>query len=282
MTGPEDVGLHVSGDDIRRFLFDGYLLLKACISDETVAQWAVSGNARAAAQMKNMPAHLSPGRFRIPATRGIPLEILSPRAWNVCCGLLGGKSRIQSATVWDSMVVSIGNPEMIGQWQPPSPERKGWHKDGNTFRHFLDSPEQGLVLLVFWTDVGPKGGGTFIALDSVSIVAELLARTPEGLLPEDFDYSSLIRRCSRFAEVTAKAGDIAILHPFLLHAGSRNCSSTTRLISNSVISLLSPLNLNRSHMDEFSILETSIVRALGQNRIRFVPQGSRESFPPRW
>ena len=31
------------------------------------------------------------------------------------------------------------------------------------FRHYLDSPEQGLLMLTYWGDVGPRSGGTFIA-----------------------------------------------------------------------------------------------------------------------
>eukprot|EP01051_Picozoa_sp_SAG22_P018948 SAG22_NODE_3348_length_1764_cov_2.810210_1_plen_40_part_10 len=39
------------------------------------------------------------------------------------------------------------------------------------FRHYLDSAEQGLLLLVLWGDIGHQGGGTFIAPDSVEKVA---------------------------------------------------------------------------------------------------------------
>ena len=36
-------------------------------------------------------------------------------------------------------------------------------QDGWMFRHYLDSPEQGLLMLTYWGDVGPRSGGTFIA-----------------------------------------------------------------------------------------------------------------------
>ena len=38
----------------------------------------------------------------------------------------------------------------------PSPEAGGWHKDGSFFRHFLDSREQGLLTIVYWSDVAPQ------------------------------------------------------------------------------------------------------------------------------
>ena len=56
----------------------------------------------------------------------------------------------------------------------------GWHKDGDFFRHFLDSPEQGLLTFVLWSDIEPRGGGTFVAADSVPVVARTLAAAPGG------------------------------------------------------------------------------------------------------
>lgn len=57
----------------------------------------------------------------------------------------------------------------------------GWHYDGNFFRHFVDSPEQGLLLLGFFTDTKPLAGGTLVAEGTHNIVAKMLADHPEGL-----------------------------------------------------------------------------------------------------
>ena len=59
-------------------------------------------------------------------------------------------------------------------WEPASATSPGWHKDGDFFRHFLDSPEQGLLTLVLWSDVEHQGGATFVAADSVGPVARFL------------------------------------------------------------------------------------------------------------
>lgn len=42
------------------------------------------------------------------------------------------------------------------------------------------------------------GGGTFIAPDSIGVVARYLAQHPEGVLPDDID--SLIHQCHEFVE----------------------------------------------------------------------------------
>jgi hypothetical protein len=56
---------------------------------------------------------------------------------------------------------------------------RGWHKDGDFFRHFLVSAEQALLTFVLWTDMLHKGGGTFVAADSVPVVARFLAEHPD-------------------------------------------------------------------------------------------------------
>ena len=38
---------------------------------------------------------------------------------------------------------------------PLSAQAGGWHKDGWMFRHFLDSAEQGLLVLVIYNDIVP-------------------------------------------------------------------------------------------------------------------------------
>jgi hypothetical protein len=61
-----------------------------------------------------------------------------------------------------------------------------------------------------WTDMLPEGGGTFVAADSVPVVARFLADHPEGMLPGHFDYAGLIRKCRDFAEMAGKAGDVVL------------------------------------------------------------------------
>jgi hypothetical protein len=51
-----------------------------------------------------------------------------------------------------------------------------------------------------------QGGGTYIAADSVPVVARYLAEHPEGVLPTDFDFQALTRQCGNFIERLARAG----------------------------------------------------------------------------
>ena len=86
----------------------------------------------------------------------------------------------------DNLIVNFPAP---GATPLPPSERardpEGWHKDGDWFRHFLDSPEQGLLGIVLWRDVTEDMGPTCIACDSIGPVAELLAGRPDGMDPSE-------------------------------------------------------------------------------------------------
>ena len=122
----------------------------------------------------------------------------------------------------------------------------GWHKDGDFFRHSLNSPEQGLLVFVNWTDVVHLGGPTYIATDSVSVVANFLAANPEGVLPNEFDFKALVSQCHEFEEATALAGDVFLLHPFMLHAASQNPLRLIRIISNPPVHRKEPMCFKRA------------------------------------
>ena len=164
-------------------------------------------------------------------------------------------------------------------WQPPSPDVGGWHKDGDFFRHFLDSPEQGLLTIVVWSDIYPKSGGTFVACDSVQHVAQrLYMNIQKGLLPGGF--GQLIDKCEDFVEITGEAGDVVLLHPFILHAASQNPSGRARFITNPPVGLREPMNFNRENPDDFSPVELGVLHGLGKDRVDFKPAAPRERLVP--
>ena len=90
-----------------------------------------------------------------------------------------------------------------------------------------------------------RGGGTFIAADSVPVVARYLAEHPEGVLPDDFDFEALTRQCHDFIELTGDAGDVVLMHPYMLHATSQNVIQHGRLITNPPITLREPMRFDR-------------------------------------
>ncbi len=110
----------------------------------------------------------------------------------------------------------------------------------NRFRHFLDSGEQALTVIVLFNDIKPRCGGTYIAPDGIkhvikwyssvvysvspnlTLLAELrLYNHPEGSDGWDIDETGSrvvcnIQQCNNFVELTGNAGDIILCHPFMV------------------------------------------------------------------
>jgi hypothetical protein len=128
--------------------------------------------------------------------------------------------------------------------------------------------------------VNHKGGGTFIAPDSIKVVAEYLRDHPEGVEPKGASgnaFAPLINQCQEFVEVTAPAGTYILLHPFMLHASSNNVLGVPRFMTNPPVILKDHMNLNRENPDDFSLLEKATLHALGEERYNFQPTAPRRS-----
>jgi hypothetical protein len=63
-------------------------------------------------------------------------------------------------------------------WDVPD---NGWHWDGQHFRHYVNAPDQGLLLLCIFSDIKSHGGATLVAEGSHKIVARYLSCHPEGV-----------------------------------------------------------------------------------------------------
>lgn len=180
----------------------------------------------------------------------------------------------------------------MGSGTPWTVPTSGWHWDGIHFRHFVDSPEQGLLCLCLFSDIGPRGGGTLVVEGSHRPVARFLSRHPEGVelgegIREFFIehpyFSNLTGRTSetmsteervasfmdrpysdgdgtqlRVVETTGEAGDVILCHPFLIHAASSNHSSSVRFMCNRTSPLKEKMALNRNVHERETPLERSI------------------------
>ena len=221
----------------------------------------------------------------------LPISDVAPQAWAAILDVVGGQERLETQVmgkpkthfssinsfVWSDAFIVNFHRGAGAPWQPPSSKVTGWHKDGSYFRHFLDSREQALLTVVLWSDMRHQGGGTFVAPDSVRVVARYLLEHPEGVPPGDFDFHGMIQQCSNFEELTGKAGDFIILHPFMLHASSQNVLGVPRFMTNPPVVLKEPMNLNRERLEDFSLLERATLHYLGLERLDFQPTAPREA-----
>ena len=265
--------------DLNHFIERGHIILRDCFPRELAAEWRTFAYKRLGYSPDDSATWEMP-RIHLPSMNRVPIKEVAPRAWRAICELLGGEERIavSSEPSWGDGFIINFSLGADSPWQPPSPEAGGWHKDGDFFRHFLDSPEQGLLTIITWSDIYPKSGGTFVACDSVQHVARRLYEHPEGLLPGGF--GGLIEKCEDFVEITGRAGDVVLLHPFILHAASQNPSGRARFITNPPVHLKEPMNFNRENPTDFSPVELGVLHGLGKKRLDFKPTAPRERLVP--
>jgi len=134
----------------------------------------------------------------------------------------------------------------------------GWHVDGSNFHHRLTSSEQGLVTLYLFSKIEPGDGGTAIARGSHRDVAKILAAAePNGLTLDELMERLPVVDPDQIVEVSGNAGDIAFLHPFLIHGFSANDGSEVRFACNPQYPLKSAMNLDRENAD-YSPVEEAI------------------------
>ncbi|KAH8115114.1 hypothetical protein DFH11DRAFT_146876 [Phellopilus nigrolimitatus] len=209
-------------------------------------------------------------KIHMPRHREIVTRDFAPKGWTAICEILGGEERIDRTlfeSCGDSLICNLGTPEWEKK-ESVDPRLLGnWHIDGDWFTHFLDSGEQGLTVIVLYNDIVPRAGGTFIAPDGVKNVVKWLYDHPEGADSFPVDETGArtvcdINHCEEFVELTGKAGDMFICHPFMPHSASKNYLRLPRFITNPPVTLKEPLNFARENARDYSLTELVVLRAL--------------------
>jgi hypothetical protein len=268
----------LSTSDREHFLERGYVVVRDAVPAEAVREWQELAWCRLGYDPDDRETWEKP-RVHLPPSRAVEVEHFAPKAFAATCEVVGGRDRIAEPYFWGDVFVCNLAEGADRPWEGPSAASPGWHKDGYFFRQYLDSPEQGLLSIVAWTDVLSHGGGTFIAPDSVGVVARYLAEHPEGVKVQTL--GGLVHECREFEEITAKAGDLVLLHPFMLHAVSQNELRAARFISNPILMLREPMRFAREDGD-YSLIELAVLRALDKESFGFRPSTERESTVPEW
>lgn len=288
----------ISQEDVDLFLDNGWLKLSDCFTQEQADKlvgtvWTRLGmdpNDKSTwhTERTNMPSH----------SDFLPSDF-APKAWSTICDLVGGEDRVaEEHKTWsDGLIVNLGTPEGQGKDVDPR-DLPGWHVDGDFFAHFLDSPEQGLLVIPLFTPIQTGGGGTMICPAAIPEMAKYLRDHPEGVSPRMTPraqnptwepeqglkfFNDLAKRMPReaFVEATGEVGDIYLLHPLMLHSASNNSLRQLRIITNPPVSLNKPFDFDRENASEFSPVELKTLRELGVERLAgWKIQGSRDRVIP--
>lgn len=262
-----------------QFLDQGFVRVDNCFTPEAAAEYTSEIWTRLGYSPDDQSTWAE-SSIHMPTHHTFDVKTFAPKAWQAACELVGGEDRVKQPYNWgDGFIVNLYEGA-DRPWEDASSRAPGWHKDGDFFRHFLDSPEQGLLTLVLWSDVKHQGGATFVATDSVGHVARFLAQHPEGVLPNAFSAAGLINECKSFAEATGEVGTVYLLHPYILHAKAQNVTRTPRYITNPPIQLREPMRFDRDDPADHSLVEQAVLRALGTDRYDFEATHPREAIVP--
>lgn len=161
-------------EQIDSFMKHGFLRLESCFTKEKAQDWTSTVWQR----LDMSPTDKSTWnreRINMPSHRREHVRTFAPKAWRAMCELLGGEDRIaEESTMWnDGLIVNLGTPEWEGKFPDPK-ELPGWHVDGDFFIHYLDSREQGLLVIPLFTDIKDHAGGTMICSDAIPRIAKHL------------------------------------------------------------------------------------------------------------
>jgi hypothetical protein len=264
----------VASEHARRFVAQGWVAVENAL-DPSFCEEVVARGFERLGTMETEPATWPQGWHNLPVEGVFRINEVAPRAASVLDELVGGRECVRFGDIPDNLIFNFRNDD--APWEPSDwrASGAGYHKDGDWFRHFLDSPEQGLLGVVFWRDVAADQGATFIAADSIAPVARHLASHPEGLLPHDFGSTKILEQCRNFQALTGKQGTIVWAHPYLVHSKSVNQTDRPRVISNTSVMLSSSLQFCRDD-DAYTPVEQVVLDALGVSSLSFTRTGERE------
>lgn len=265
------------------FLRDGLLTLRGVFDPELARRWRIDGLRRLreeperwvrgyanklALDPSRSLANFSPDepatwtwpRIDLLGPESLVIEEFSPQTWAAICDLLGGPGRVETRSWGQYLILNLCDGSPYGEDQP-APHDSGWHIDDPNPLTRLDRIRNGLVGIALFDKLLPKSGNTWLALDSVPLVARELAAHPEGVDFINERGRMITGRCARFHEITGEAGDVFLLHPLMMHSASRNRSGRIRWMANPMVYLEQPLDPHRP-IAELSLVELAIHRAI--------------------
>ncbi|KAF5377511.1 hypothetical protein D9615_005138 [Tricholomella constricta] len=288
-------------EQVEQFLDDGYVVIKNAFTKEQADEWTASIWVRLGLD-PNDKSTWDRERIHLPWHKRVAVADFAPRAWDAIQDLLGGADRIdEKSSSWgDSFIVNLGTDELERDNKSVDPrDLDNWHVDGDFFVHYLDSPEQALLVIPIYSDIEPRGGGTMISPDGIDLIARYLAAHPEGVLPTELSFipststygnpkddpgywSHLeeIKNCKRFVEMVGEVGDVVLMHPLMMHSASKNYTRAPRIITNPPVGLREPFNFARENPEDFSLVERKTLKALKAKRLDFKITTERRKIVP--
>jgi hypothetical protein len=208
MSTPQDQ-FALTEEQKEHWLKHGFIKVPQCFTREAAAAFTSSVWTRLGVSPTDKSTWTKE-KVNMPGHTKVNVEEFAPKAWHAICDLVGGADRVADwCKDWkDGWIVNMGKPEYTPQDTLDFRSLGDWHNDGDWFIHFLDSPEQALLVIPLFSDIKPKGGGTVICTDGIGLVAKHLV----GLRLAALYYSFTLQLTSAKTPVRSPRRDMAFTH----------------------------------------------------------------------
>ncbi len=246
---------------VAHFEARGFVVMQACFSPD-----------RAESLRRDMLSRIgldfdSPGNWTgcsttISGDAGVVVRKFAPTVWGAICELVGGPERIANPDLrWNRSCEVVFPGREREPWNPPDPAAAGWECAGGLCGKGPGMPELSLITIVLWSDVVLRSGGLLVPPDSMGPVARFLNARP-GDESVEVSCGNLVRDCDEYIELTGRAGDVILCHPYLLLNGSQNATETPTILEKSCVSLKPTPDTGSIVLRGKSPLERAIARHL--------------------
>ena len=167
---------HLTQEDVSHFLEHGWVNIGNAMNPEYFERWMEDLWVRLGMDPQDKTTWATEYQH-LPRHREVPAAEFCPEAWEKMVEICGGgmsveKDRIdEGRETWygDAFIVNLGTAEKANpDYKEVEPNMKeGWHIDDDFFRMFLDSQYCALTLLLCFSDIPERGGGTMLAEDGL-------------------------------------------------------------------------------------------------------------------
>src|SRR5690242_12223206 len=248
----------LSQAEVRRFVEDGYLIVRRAFSGELARQlvpivWSeLEIDEQDRSTWKTAAVMLKKILERPPFP-----QVYSERYRNAVDELCGRGRWSAGLGVGHWLVLLPGFAKPLGGIRD-----NVWHVDISLEDPHIDAPEFGLLNVELFSDVDPGGGGTAIRVGSHAHVARIIQTARELRRKGKRDYCRRILSATKHLpviEATGQAGDVLMMHPFTVHAVNANLRDRARIAAVKLIRIDGPLNLKSATNGDPSPVETAIV-----------------------
>ena len=171
----QDQHYPLSEQQRQHFLEHGWIKVSRCFSPEVAEKFTSTIWTRLGASPTDKSTWPTE-KINMPGHTTVAVRDFAPKAWSAICEIIGGEDRIADwCKEWkDGFIPNLGRPEFKPDDELNFRMLDNWHNDGDWFIHYLDSPEQALLIIPLFSDIEPKGGGTVICEDGIALVARRL------------------------------------------------------------------------------------------------------------